>query len=156
MSNLIPQRAKSASTIEEQDQPLENAVSSSACSSLFMSEHHHFREEKKEKKEHDFRDVNKKDTKHTPTHKDNGKDHHKQEKAERSAHSKITIPKDKFIWTSTLESLAGIGPKIEIQIDRPQRRQGSISQPQAKDSKSRTVRGGWQFQYHHLRPSWLQ
>jgi hypothetical protein len=88
VSDSMPQRAKSASTIEEQVQPLENVVSST-CSSLFMSEHHYFNEEKKKKKEHDFRDMNQKDRKHTPTHKDNGKDHHKQEKAESSAIARL-------------------------------------------------------------------
>jgi hypothetical protein len=110
MSDSVSQTAKSASTMEEQVQPLENAVSS-ACSSLFMSEHHHFSEEKKAKKEHDSRGMNEKEWKHTPTYKDNSKAHHKQEKAVSSAPSKITIPNNKFIWRSAL-AVNGLKMKI--------------------------------------------
>jgi hypothetical protein len=112
MAVSVSQRAKSASTVEEQVQPMENGVSY-ACSSLFISEHHHCSEEKKEEKEHNFRDMNRKDRKHRPTHKGNGKDHHKRGKAVSSAPSKISVPRDKFIWRSALN-----GMKIKIWRER--------------------------------------
>jgi hypothetical protein len=45
------------------------------------------------------------------TDKDSHKDH-KQEKAVSLAPSKITVPNDKFVWTSASKPLAGIGPKL--------------------------------------------
>jgi hypothetical protein len=56
MPDSVSQTAKSASTMEEQVQPLQNGVSS-ACSSPFMVEHHYFSEDKKEEKQHNFRDT---------------------------------------------------------------------------------------------------
>jgi hypothetical protein len=92
--------------MEKQFQPLENAVS------FVRAPRFHWREG-------------------TWIRKTGSTDKDKQEKAVSLPPSRITVPNDKFIWTSGSVSLAGIGPKIEIQID---------IRPQVKDSKSRTVK----------------
>jgi hypothetical protein len=51
-------------------------------------------------------------------HKEKETDHQKGEKSVSSAQSKIFVPKDIFIWMLALEPLAGIGPKIKIQINK--------------------------------------
>jgi hypothetical protein len=56
-------------------------------------------------------------SKSTPC-KEKDKDHHEEEKAASLAPSNI-VPKDNFICMSASEPLAGIGQKIEIQIEKP-------------------------------------
>jgi hypothetical protein len=138
MSDSVSQTAILASTNEEEIQPLENRVFS-ACSSICMSEQHHLSEGKKEKKKHDFRDMNEKEWKRPPTHKDNSKDHQKREKTVRLASSKITISNDKFIWRSKLDVT---GLKMKIWKDRVATSQATVqNQPHAKKKKNIITKG---------------
>jgi hypothetical protein len=57
-------------------------------------------------------------TSKSPPCKEKDKNHHKEEKAASLSPSNI-VPKDNFICMSASELLAGIGQKIELQIDRP-------------------------------------
>jgi hypothetical protein len=135
MSDSVPQTAILASTVEEQVQPLKNRVSS-ACNSTCMSEHRHFCEEK-EKKEHDFRDMNKKEWKHTPTHNDNSKNHRKQEKAVSSVPSKVTMPNDKFIWRSKLDVT---GLKMKIWREMVKSSQAAVQNQSHANRKRKSLR----------------
>lgn len=115
--------------------------------SLSMPEHHHCTEVKKEEKERNIMDMNRKDRNHRLAHKDDHKDHCKQEKGVSSTSRKISAHRDKFVWRSAVNGLKLRIWKERIAVPRKAVR----NQPHAKRKRKVNLRAWFSARLPHLK-----